>query len=163
MSSSLITVTSNFWFKVRNVQLFLFFFFLIIHERDTERERQRHRQREKQAPCREPWRGTRSRSPGSGPGLKAALNHWTVRAAHTLLFYCCMTNCHKLWLKVINIHWLAHSSVDQRSWLGSLLRSSEGQNQVLARLGFYWKPSALRKNFLWSLFTLSAGFNYLCL
>ena len=39
--------------------------------RDTERERQRHRQREKQAPCREPDVGLDSRSPGSGPGLKA--------------------------------------------------------------------------------------------
>ena len=41
---------------------------------DTERERQRHRQREKQAPCREPNVGLDPRFPGSGPGLKAALN-----------------------------------------------------------------------------------------
>ena len=44
-------------------------------ERERERERQRHRQREKQAPCREPDVGLDPRSPGSGPGLKAALNH----------------------------------------------------------------------------------------
>ena len=38
-----------------------------------ERERQRHRQREKQAPCREPDMGLNPGSPGSHPGLKAAL------------------------------------------------------------------------------------------
>ena len=32
-------------------------------ERERERERQRHRRREKQAPCREPDMGTRSRDP----------------------------------------------------------------------------------------------------
>ena len=32
-------------------------------------------QREKQAPCREPDVGLNPRSPGSRPGLKAALNH----------------------------------------------------------------------------------------
>ena len=42
--------------------------------RDRERERQRHRQREKQGPRREPDMGLDSWSPGSGPGLKAALN-----------------------------------------------------------------------------------------
>ena len=39
--------------------------------RDTKTERQR----EKQAPCREPDVGLDPRSPGSGPGLKVALNH----------------------------------------------------------------------------------------
>ena len=43
--------------------------------RDTERERRRHRQREKQAPRREPDVGLDPVYPGSGPGLKAALNH----------------------------------------------------------------------------------------
>ena len=52
-----------------------FFFFFLIYSRETQRERQRHRQREKQAPCREPDMGLDPRSPGSGPGLKAALNH----------------------------------------------------------------------------------------
>ena len=44
--------------------------------RDTEHkgERQRQRQREKQAPCREPDVGLNPESPGSHPGLKAALN-----------------------------------------------------------------------------------------
>ena len=42
--------------------------------RDTEKERQRHRQREKQASCREPDVGLNHGSPGSRPGLKAALN-----------------------------------------------------------------------------------------
>ena len=43
-------------------------------DRERERERQRHRQREKQAPCREPDVGLEPGSPGSRPGLKAALN-----------------------------------------------------------------------------------------
>ena len=41
--------------------------------RDTEREAE-NRQREKQAPCREPDVELDPRSPGSCPGLKAALN-----------------------------------------------------------------------------------------
>ena len=45
-----------------------------MRETDRERERQRHRQREKQAPCRYPDAGLDPRSPGSGPGPKAALN-----------------------------------------------------------------------------------------
>ena len=58
----------------------LFYFFinilyLFIHKRHREKERQRHRQREKQAPCREPDVGLDPRSPGSGPGPKAELNH----------------------------------------------------------------------------------------
>ena len=45
--------------------------------RDTERGRagQRHRQREKQDSCREPDMELDPGSPGSHPGLKAALNH----------------------------------------------------------------------------------------
>ena len=54
-------------------------------ERERERERQRHRQREKQAPCREPHVGLDSGSPGSNPGLQAALNRCTTGAA---LFFC---------------------------------------------------------------------------
>ena len=50
-------------------------------ERATDRERQRHRQREKQAPCWEPDMGLDPWSPGSGPGLQAALNRCTTRAA----------------------------------------------------------------------------------
>ena len=42
--------------------------------RDTQREAETQAE-EKQAPCREPDVGLDSRSPGSGPGLKAALNH----------------------------------------------------------------------------------------
>ena len=49
--------------------------------RDRERKRQRHSQREKQVPCREPDMGLDPRSPGSDPGLKAALNHWATQAA----------------------------------------------------------------------------------
>ena len=41
--------------------------------RDTERERQTQ-SREKQAPCREPDMGLDPGSPGSGLGLKVALN-----------------------------------------------------------------------------------------
>ena len=54
------------------VCLFVLRCYLFIHE--TQRERQRHRHREKQAPRREPDVGFDPRSPGSGPGLKAALN-----------------------------------------------------------------------------------------
>ena len=42
--------------------------------RGTERERGRDRQREKQAPCRDLGVGLDPGSPGSCPGLKAALN-----------------------------------------------------------------------------------------
>ena len=48
-----------------------------------ERDRQRHRQREKQAPCEEPDVGLDPRSPGSHPGLQAALNRCTTGAAPT--------------------------------------------------------------------------------
>ena len=57
--------------------VFLFYFIfkiLFIHERHR-RERQRDRQREKQTPCREPYVGLDTGSPGSHPGLKAVLNH----------------------------------------------------------------------------------------
>ena len=58
---------------------FLFLrFYLFIHERHRERERQRHRQ--KQAPCRKPDVGLDPGSPGSHPGLQAALNGCATRA-----------------------------------------------------------------------------------
>ena len=47
---------------------------LFIYSQETQRERQRHGQREKQAPCRESDVGLDPGSPGSGPGLKVALN-----------------------------------------------------------------------------------------
>ena len=50
-------------------------FLKFISSWQTHRERRRHRQREKQAPCRDP------RTPGSHPGLKAALNLWAIWAA----------------------------------------------------------------------------------
>ena len=49
--------------------------------RDTKREGQR----EKQAPCREPDVGLNPRTPGSHPGLNAALNCWATGAAHTII------------------------------------------------------------------------------
>ena len=57
--------------------------------RDRERERQRHRQREreKQAPCREPEVGLDPRSPGSRPGLKAALNQATRAAPFPVFLF----------------------------------------------------------------------------
>ena len=59
--------------RSESLHLFCFLRFCVfIHER--QRERQKHRQREKQAPCREPNMGLIPGSPGSGPGLKAALN-----------------------------------------------------------------------------------------
>ena len=43
--------------------------------RDTERGREAEKQeRKKQAPCKKPDMGLDPRSPGSHPGLKAALN-----------------------------------------------------------------------------------------
>ena len=58
-----------------------------MREIQRERERQRHRQREKQAPCREPDVGLDSRSPGSHPGLKSALNHFATGAALICIVY----------------------------------------------------------------------------
>ena len=62
----------------RIVLFFSFLIYLFMRDRETERERererQRHRQREKQAPCREPDVGLNPGTPGSGLGLKAALN-----------------------------------------------------------------------------------------
>ena len=43
-------------------------------KRERERQREREREREKQALRREPDVGLDPRSPGSCPGLKAALN-----------------------------------------------------------------------------------------
>ena len=42
---------------------------------DTQREGGGQRHREKQTPGREPEEGLDPGSPGSGPGLKAVLNH----------------------------------------------------------------------------------------
>ena len=73
------------WLRHPGAPDILVFFFLKVYlfMRDTERERerQRHRQREKQAPCRKPNVGLDPESPGSGPGLKAALNCWATWAA----------------------------------------------------------------------------------
>ena len=52
----------------------ILFIYLFMRDSERERERQRHRQREKQAPRREPDLGLDPGSPGSRPGLKAALN-----------------------------------------------------------------------------------------
>ena len=67
---------SHTFFFFKKAILFFLRFYLFIHEREreTERERQRPRQREKQAPCREPDVRLDPGSPGSQPGLKAALN-----------------------------------------------------------------------------------------
>ena len=56
----------------------LYFFFspkdfIHLFMRGREREKPRHKQREKQAPCREPDVGLDPGSPGSRPGLQAAL------------------------------------------------------------------------------------------
>ena len=59
----------------KNFFFFKDFIYLFMRDRERGRERQRHRQREKQAPCRKPDMGLDPRSPGSGPGPKAALNH----------------------------------------------------------------------------------------
>ena len=51
------------------------FIYLFMREIEREGGGQRHRQREEQASCLEPDMGLDPRSPGSHPGLKAALNH----------------------------------------------------------------------------------------
>ena len=66
LSSPYLVLNKTFFFKI-----------LFIHER----ERQRHRQREKQAPCSEPDVGLDPGSPGSHPGLQAALNRCATGAA----------------------------------------------------------------------------------
>ena len=82
---------------------------------DTQRgkERQRHRQREKekQASCRQPVAGLDPGSPGSGPGLKVALNRWATQAAPVICFL--LGNCGQaFWswrLKVETLLYLLHS------------------------------------------------------
>ena len=81
------------FYIVRNGFLFFFklfffkdFIYPFVRERHTHRERQRHRQKEKQAPCKEPDAGLDPRSPGSHPGLQAALNRYTTGAAQEWLF-----------------------------------------------------------------------------
>ena len=49
------------------------FIYLFIHERERERDAETQ-ETEKKAPCREQHAGLNPRSPGSRPGLKAALN-----------------------------------------------------------------------------------------
>ena len=64
------------------IDLFIFKDFIYLFMRNREREADRYRQRgEKQAPCREPDLGLDPGSPGSRPGLKAALNCCATRAA----------------------------------------------------------------------------------
>ena len=68
--TGIILIQSNLVISV----FFFLRFYLFIYSRETHRDRQRHRQREKQALCREPDAELDPRSPGSRPGLKAALN-----------------------------------------------------------------------------------------
>ena len=60
-------------------------FYLFIYSWETQREMER--EAETQAPGREPDVGLDSRSPGSGPGLKAALNLWATQATHVNSLY----------------------------------------------------------------------------
>ena len=78
---------TNF-FKILFFKGFIYLFIKMQREREREREGegQRHRQREKQAPRREPDAGLDPGSPGSHPGLQAALNRCTTRAAQFLFF-----------------------------------------------------------------------------
>ena len=59
---------------VFDFQFFKKIFYLFVHERHREKEKQIHRQKEKEAPCWESDVGLDPGSPGSRPGLKAALN-----------------------------------------------------------------------------------------
>ena len=58
----------------RDLAYLFIYFKYVIYSLMTDTQRERHRQRKTQAPCREPDAGLDPRSPGSGPGLKAALN-----------------------------------------------------------------------------------------
>ena len=72
------------------------FYFLFILKDFTYlfmRERGRHRRREKQDPRREPYVGLDSGSPGSGPGLKVALNRCATGAAMVNFFFPCPRDC----------------------------------------------------------------------
>ena len=58
--------------------------YLFIYDRHTHRQRERRRDTgrgRRRLPCREPDMGFDPRSPGSYPGLKAALNLWATQAA----------------------------------------------------------------------------------
>ena len=57
---------------------------LFIHR---DREKQTHRQREKRASFREPDVGFNPGTPGSGPGLQAALNRCATGAAQNVFYY----------------------------------------------------------------------------
>ena len=91
---------------------FLFFYLLFKKDfiyswethRERERERQRHRQRQKQAPCREPDVGLDPGSPGSRPGLQAALNRWATGAAPSSIF--------KIWR---NLHTVRESQTKKQT------------------------------------------------
>ena len=65
---------------------------MIVTQRETER--QRHRQRKKQASYREPDVGLNPGSPGSHPGLQAALNRCATGAALFWVFY---VQYHVIW------------------------------------------------------------------
>ena len=73
----------NFGLTLTHTDVKIFFFKVFIYSWETPRKRERQRlgQREKQAPCREPDLGLNPGSPGSRPGLKAALTCWATRAA----------------------------------------------------------------------------------
>ena len=82
-----VTLFGNTPFRMVSAQ-WSFFFLIFIYSimRDRERERQRNRQREKQASRREPDVGLDPGSPGSHPGLQAALNRCATGAALWLVF-----------------------------------------------------------------------------
>ena len=102
-----------FWHIFKTVILFfikILFIYLFINERHTQREkRQRHRQREKQAPCREP---DDPGSPGSGPGLKAALNHWATRVALRVEYWSLLLLMY--YYLYVSLPWLL---IDWYNWL----------------------------------------------
>ena len=63
----------NYKIELNTFLFFICFFKLYLFMKDMGGG-QRHRQREKQGPCREPDVGLDPGCPGSGPGLKVAVN-----------------------------------------------------------------------------------------
>ena len=89
---------------------FTLFFFLKIYLFMIDIEREAETQEEREAgSMQEPDVGLDPRSPGSHPGLQAALNRCATGAAQLLHSYlCCGTNTKACWERVVKLLWSSH-------------------------------------------------------